>query len=100
MTVQPHSSHFGLSFYNNQGVDSPTSQRQQQFSSMQWPNKAPIVCFVFGFDTASSMSKLIFQGTLSDPDVSDAGKETGEDKEPAKSRNSSSDSEGQQPPSK
>ena len=42
------------------------------------------------------MSKHIFQATLFDPDVPGASAETGDDVEPGKSGDSSSDSEGQQ----
>ena len=41
------------------------------------------------------MSKRIFQAFLSDPGVPDAGTEAEDDEEPAKSGDSSSDSEGQ-----
>ena len=43
----------------------------------------------------ASMSKSIFQATLSDPDVPDAGTEIEDDEEPGKSGDVSSDSEGQ-----
>ena len=46
------------------------------------------------------MSKLIFPATLSDPDVPDGSAETEDDEEPGKSRDSSSNSEGQQSPLK
>ena len=46
------------------------------------------------------MSKLIFQATLSDPDIIDAGAETKDDKKPGKSRDSSSDSDGEPSPLK
>ena len=46
------------------------------------------------------MSKRIFQATLSDPDVPDAGAETKDDEEPGKSGDSSSDSDGEQSPLK
>ena len=46
------------------------------------------------------MSKRIFQDTLSDPDVPDAGAEIEDDVEPGKSGDSASDSEGQQSPLK
>ena len=43
----------------------------------------------------TSMSKRIVQAFLSDPGVPDAGAEAEDDEEPAKSGDSSSDSEGQ-----
>ena len=48
----------------------------------------------------ASMSKRIFQPTLSDPDVPDASAETEDDEEPGKSGDSSSDSDGKLSPLK
>ena len=48
----------------------------------------------------ASISKRIFQATLSDPDVPDGSAETDDDEEPGKSWDSSFDSDGQQSPLK